>query len=158
MDDEELYRRHIGDAVRLGVLLTGDPSTGQDAAHEAFLRAAGRVGALRHPERFGGYLRTAVVRQVLMERRSLGRERSRQSRVAPPERVDDGGMLRVGQRVDLLAALSTLPARQRAAVVLRFFDDLPEAEIARVLRCRPGTVKSLVSRGLAALREEMGDG
>ncbi len=51
-------------------------------------------------------------------------------------------------------ALRRLPDRQRAAIVLRFYEDLPEAEIARVLGCRPGTVKSLIHRGLARVRKE----
>jgi RNA polymerase sigma factor (sigma-70 family) len=53
-------------------------------------------------------------------------------------------------------ALLRLPARQRAAIVLRYYEDLPERQIAELLRCRPGTVKSLLSRGIAALREQVG--
>jgi RNA polymerase sigma factor (sigma-70 family) len=53
-------------------------------------------------------------------------------------------------------ALLRLPARQRAAIVLRYYEDLPERQIAELLRCQPGTVKSLLSRGIAALREQVG--
>jgi len=55
----------------------------------------------------------------------------------------------------MLDALDRLPARRRAAIVLRFYEDLAEADIAQVLGCRPGTVKSLLSRGLAQLRKEV---
>ena len=57
-------------------------------------------------------------------------------------------------------ALLGLPERQRAAIVLRFYEDLPEAQVAEILRCRPGTVRSLVTRGVQAMRpsfERVGD-
>jgi RNA polymerase sigma factor (sigma-70 family) len=54
---------------------------------------------------------------------------------------------------ELEDALAKLPARQRAAVVLRYYGDLPDADIARALRCRPGTVRSLIHRALADLRK-----
>jgi len=58
-------------------------------------------------------------------------------------------------REDLWRALGRLSKRQRAALVLRFYEDLPERQVAEILRCRPGTVKSLVSRGLETLRNEI---
>jgi RNA polymerase sigma factor (sigma-70 family) len=61
----------------------------------------------------------------------------------------------VEDRELLWRALGRLPERQRVAIVLRFYEDLPEAQVADILRCRPGTVKSRVSRGLEALRLEM---
>ena len=60
-------------------------------------------------------------------------------------------------RSELLDVLATLPERQRAALVLRFYADLPGNEIATILGCREGTVKSLIHRGLARLREEVGE-
>ena len=61
----------------------------------------------------------------------------------------------MADRLVLAEALDRLPVRQRAALVLRYWHDLPEREIARVLGCAPGTVKSLLSRALATLREEV---
>jgi RNA polymerase sigma factor (sigma-70 family) len=52
-------------------------------------------------------------------------------------------------------ALLGLPERQRAAIVLRFYEDLPETEVAEILRCRPGTVRSLVTRGVHAMRPDL---
>lgn len=150
-----LYKAHIADAVRLAYLITGDSARAEDVAHDAFLRAAGRLGAIRHPDRVGAYLRTTVVRQVLMDRRSDSRERARGERTARAERVDDSTAAAI-EHLDLVAALKRLPVRQRAVIVLRYWQDMTEADIARVLRCRPGTVKSALSRGLAALRAQGG--
>lgn len=148
-----LYQAHIRNAVRLAYLMTGDVATAQDIAQDAFLRAASRLGAMRAPDRFGGYLRQTVVREVLMRRRSEGRERKRMEGNARLDRAEDC-FASVEQHLDLVAGLSQLPARQRAVIVLRYWQDLPESEIARVLRCRPGTVKSSLSRALATLREQ----
>lgn len=151
---EELYRRHVPDAVRLGFLLTGDTATAQDLAHDAFLSAATKIRSMRDPSRFGAYLRTSVVRASLMRARSRAREDSRVERsqrgwrsAEPPANAG------ATDRLLLIEALRDLPERQRAAVVLRYWHDLPEREIARTLGCAPGTVKSLLSRGLTALRE-----
>ena len=126
----------------------------QDLAHDAFLRAASRVGTLRDPTRFRPYLHRAVVRQLLQQRRAEGREHVRLQRTAGRDRADDQSGTS-GTRLDLVSALRSLPVRQRAVIVLRYWHDLPEVEIARVLGCRRGTVKSNLARGLAALREEV---
>lgn len=151
---EGLYRRHFGAAVQFAYILTGDASEAQDHAQEAFIRAAGRVRNLRDPDLFAAYLRRTLVRTVAMSARSRQRERARAERVAPAVVGSDaaGG---VDTHLDLIDALRSLPPRQRAALVLRFWYDLPEVEIGRALRCRPGTVKSTISRGLAALRQEV---
>lgn len=94
------------------------------------------------------------MRQFLQRRRSEGREAARAERAAGPVHPGDEAAA-AGERLDLVAALWTLPVRQRAAVVLRYWHDLPEVEIARALGCRPGTVKSNLARGLAALRQEV---
>lgn len=152
--DETLYRTHIGAAIRFAYLLSGDQATAQDIAHDAFLRCAPKVGALRQGDRFGGYLRRAVLREALSRRRSAEREQRRIERFTQTQQLTAG---EPPDRADLLDALGSLPERQRAALVLRYWNDLPEREIARLLRCRPGTVKSLLSRGLATLKMEIGD-
>ena len=147
-----LYRAHAPSAVRLAYLLTGDAAAAQDVAHDAFLKAASRLSVMRDPDRFGAYLRRTVVRTVLMRRRAAERDEARAERAAGATGSGDPAEASAAH-VDLLAALRTLPSHQQAALVLRYWIDLPEADIARAMGCRPGTVKSSLSRGLDALRK-----
>lgn len=153
----ELYRWHADSAVRLAYLLTGDRLVAEDLVQDAFVRLAGRLVHLRDPDAFGVYLRTTVVN---LTRSYFRRKRVERSYV---ERARAGGELEplawpsqaIEDREQLWAALGRLSHRQRAAIVLRFYEDLPEVEVAEILKCAPGTVKSLVSRGLDKLRNEM---
>lgn len=154
---EELYRRHAPEAVRLAYLLTGDGVLAEDLVQEAFVRVAGRFRDIRKPEAFPFYLRRAVV--------NLSRSHFRHARVERTY-VDRAGrwpaveatVPDVEGREALWRALQHLPERQRVALVLRFYEDLGEGRMAEVMECPVGTVKSLVSRGLAALRQEMSKG
>jgi RNA polymerase sigma-70 factor (sigma-E family) len=150
----ELYARHAPAMVRLGYLLTGDRGVAEDLAQDAFVRVAGRLGHLRDPGAFEAYLRRTVVNMAKNHFRRRSLERSVLARSEPPLPVDspEGGV--VGRHA-VMGALDRLPPRQRAAVVLRFYEDLPEDRIADLLRCRPGTARSLVSRGVQALRIEL---
>lgn len=154
----ELYTRHADAAVRLAYLLTGDRALAEDLVQDAFVRLAGRLVHLRDPGAFEAYLRRTVVnlsrshfRRRQVERRYLERERSR----FEPGAGAGPGAWSVEERQELWTALQRLSDRQRAAIVLRFYEDLSEAQTAEILGCRPGTVKSLVSRGLDALRAEI---
>lgn len=151
---DELYAAHVPSAVRFAYLLTGDAHRAEDVAHDAFLSAAARLGALRDPDRFGAYLRKAVTRRVLSDARSRDRERRRMERVAPTEGLDPMDAA-VAEHMSVMSLLEVLTPRQRAVVILRFWHDLPETEIARMVGCRPGTVKSTLSRALDALRLEV---
>jgi len=151
----ELYLRHSDGAVRLAYLLTGDSSLAEDLVQDAFVKLAGRFADLRDPGAFEAYLRKTVVnlarmhfRRKRVERAYLDRER-REPR--PSAALPD-----VAGYEQMKRALLFLPHRQRAALVLRYYEDLSEARIAEVLRCRPGTVKSLLSRGIAGLRPRLG--
>jgi RNA polymerase sigma-70 factor (sigma-E family) len=152
----ELYARHADAAVRLAYLLTGDRALAEDLAQDAFVRLAGRLVHLRDPGAFDAYLRTTIVnlshshfRRKKVERAYLDRVRS------APAPVGTDATGRYEERQELWDALGRLSRRQRAAIVLRFYEDLPETEVAQVLGCAPGTVKSLVSRGLERLRTEI---
>jgi RNA polymerase sigma-70 factor (sigma-E family) len=147
-----LYRAHLPGATRLAYLLTGDRATAEDVAQEAFLRAAARLGALRDENAFPAYLHRAVVNRVRNRARRLSLERTRTQPPPAPYDLPD-----VAGREALWAALLRLPYRQRAALVLRFYLDLSEADIAERLGCRPGTVKSATARGLAALRADLSE-
>lgn len=150
----ELYARHAPAAVRLAYLLTGDRGVAEDLAQDAFVRVAGRLAHLRDPGAFDAYLRRTVVNMAKNHFRRRSLERSVLARSERPRTVDspEGGV--VGRHT-VMDALDRLPPRQRTAIVLRFYEDLPEDRIADLLRCRPGTARSLVSRGVRALRTEL---
>lgn len=149
---EDLYRAHLPGATRLAYLLTGDRATAEDVAQDAFLRVASRLGALRDEAAFGAYLHRAVVNGVRNRAR-----RQRLERLHPPVPQPPYDLPDVAARDALWQAMLRLPHRQRAALVLRFYLDLSEADIAARLGCRPGTVKSALARGLAALRTRLSD-
>jgi RNA polymerase sigma-70 factor (sigma-E family) len=152
----DLYVRHAEAAVRLAYLLTGDGAVAEDLVQDAFVKLAGRLVHMRDPQAFDAYLRTTIVnlshshfRRKRVERTYLRRARLEAvSTVAPPSSS-------IEDREELWRALSQLSSRQRAAIVLRFYEDLSEAEVGDILSCAPGTVKSLVSRGLEKLRSEV---
>jgi RNA polymerase sigma factor (sigma-70 family) len=149
------YRMHAADALRLAYLMVGDAAAAEDVMHEAFLAVAARSVLTGAPENFRAYLRRAVVNRVIGDHRSRRRRQLREAAVTAGVRVPAEPVLPDPVvRQDLLAALADLPARQRAAVVLRFYADLSETDVADRLGCRPGTVKSLLSRALVRLREE----
>ena len=135
---------------RLGFLLTGDWSQGEELAQDALVRVYWRWTLVRrqHPE--------AYARKVLINRhRSLLRRLRLEVRHAGQARMETADP---GQREDLLmvwAAIGRLPARQRAVVVLRYHEDLPELEVARLLQMPVGTVKSTANRALARLRKDL---
>lgn len=147
----DTYRRYGPDAVRLAYLMTGDRTLAEDFAQEAFARMAARLAFLREPDASWPYLRRIIVNLVKNHYRHRDVERARLSALCPVAEetsVEEHIVAREAMR----HALLTLPSRQRTAIVLRFYEDLPEEEIALILRCRPGTVRSLVSRGTTALR------
>ena len=148
----ELYAVHADDAVRLAYLLTGDRELAEDLVQDAFVKVVGRLVHLRDPGAFGPYLRKTVVNMSRSYFRRRKLERAHLETVKPPIHHDDTSSAL--EREAMWAALGRLTQRQRAAIVLRFYEDLPEAQVAEILQCRPGTVKSLVSRGLDALRNE----
>jgi RNA polymerase sigma-70 factor (sigma-E family) len=150
----ELYQRTAPGAVRLAYLLTGDPTLAEDIAQDAFVRVSGRLAHLRDEGAFDGYLRRAVVNLSKNHFRRRAVERAFLER-ANPTTSQPGHEHPLVERQATMAALEKLPPRQRAAIVLRFYEDLSEDRIAEILRCRNGTVRSLVTRGVQTLRAEM---
>jgi len=120
------------------------------------VKLAGKFADLRNPSAFPAYLRRTVVNLTRMHFRRRRVEHAileRKAGVGPPAPPADAG---VGTREFMRDALLRLPPRTRAALVLRYYEDLPEAQIAEILGCSVGTVKSLVSRGVAVLRGMVG--
>ena len=134
---------------RLALFLTGDRDEAADLAQEAFARVFRSWKRIESQDP-GPYLRRTLVNLVRSaHRRKILRIRER---AAVSETVSVGHAHRVEEWVRLATALKTLPPIKRAVVVLRFYEDLPEAEIARILDRPLGTVKSDLHRALAKLR------
>jgi RNA polymerase sigma-70 factor (sigma-E family) len=135
------YAGHFTDLVRLATLLSGSSDAAPDLVQDCFVRLHGHWSSVNDPL---PYVRRSVVHACASHHRSIARKRRLPVPVVPDTQLGAD---------ELEDALAKLPARQRAAVVLRYYGDLPDADIARALRCRPGTVRSLIHRALADLRK-----
>jgi RNA polymerase sigma factor (sigma-70 family) len=143
----DFYRQHYPGAVRLAWLLTHDNSMTEDVVQDAFIRLQPRFDeVLDRP----AYLRACVVNGCRDRARGEKRSASRIRLLAVTERVASND-----RPSELLDAVATLPYNQRAAVVLRYWADLSEGDIAHVLDIRPGTVRTLIARALSALRKDL---
>lgn len=148
-----LFDAHYAGMCRLATLLLDDPGQAEEAVQEAFLRTFVGWRRLRHPEHAGAYLRAAVVNQC----RSRGRRRVSEQRgnrtlwAGTQDEARSSDIERAGDVLAVLAAVRSLPARQREAVVLRYYADLSEADVAQALGCSLGTVKSQLSKARASL-------
>jgi RNA polymerase sigma-70 factor (sigma-E family) len=149
-----LYKTHLQSLLRLAWLLCGDRHQAEDVVAEAFARVfpQWRRGKVTEPY---SYLRRAVINEVT----SRGRRRALEAR---EERQRSGGARSAGPLDEVVAerdvvvqALRRLPVQQRAVVILRYYDDLPERDVADLLGLSLGTVKSHTARGLTRLRTEL---
>ena len=152
----DLYVRTVGQSEALARGLCSDPHLAQDIAHEAFIRAAARLPFLRDPASFDAYLRRTVVNLCRTQARRRATEHKSYQRVNLDVKASDGAT--ADDRDELWVALQRRPYRQRAAVVLRFYEDLSEAQSAHVLRCSERAVNALVSRAMATLRGNLEEG
>ncbi|MEA2828530.1 MAG: hypothetical protein QOG43_2969, partial [Actinomycetota bacterium] len=142
----QFYRSAWPDLVRFAHLLTGSRARGEEVVQDAF------IGYLRHADTVTepfAYLRRAVINGAANTTRG-GRHREH-----PVELVPELAAVPSAEVDETFARLSGLPYRQRAVIVLRYYLDLSEAEIADVLSIRPGTVKSVHHRAIARLRKEL---
>ncbi|HVX43912.1 MAG TPA: SigE family RNA polymerase sigma factor [Mycobacteriales bacterium] len=154
--DEQEFRRFVstrGSALcRSAYLLTGDWQLGEDLVQTALASTWARHRLLRNPEAVEAYVRRAMARTLISwrRRRSFGE--------LPVEDVEVGIVVEpvegAVERNDMWSALRRLPVKQRAVLVLRYYEDLSEHQIADVLGCSRGTVKSHAARGLRALRDQ----
>lgn len=136
-----VYRERYDGLVRLAYLLTGQAAIAEEVVQDAFVASHRSIDHVRDPY---AYVRTAVVNRCYSFGRRLKLERER--RPAPPDPAE----LVADEMWD---ALATLSERQRTAIVLRFYEDMPDARIAEILGCRPATVRTAIHRGLGALRK-----
>jgi len=158
MTFEEFAATRMPEVLRFAAVLAGDRATAEDLAQEVLIRAYARwdrIGCLDRPEL---YVRKMMLNEFLDLRRRSSRQipvggmASEAASIAPDHAAE------YNEREALLAELGKLPRRQRAVLVLRYYEDRGDSEIADLLGCSPGTVRSHASRALAALRVEMSPG
>jgi RNA polymerase sigma-70 factor (sigma-E family) len=143
------YEEHYVPLLRLCILLSGDRQVAEDIVQDAFVRVTPRIEEVP-TDHLASYLRRVALNLWKNRLRSLTRERRARDRTGIVHVTDPIGE----DRAALWAAVLRLPKRQRACLVLRYYEDLPEREVAALLRCSIGTVKSQTSRALTRLRKE----
>lgn len=148
----ELYRTYSPGALRLAYLLTGERELAQDLVQDAFVRLFSRYRDLRDVDHFEAYLRRTVVNLSRDQHRRHSRERVHLSRVSTKEPTLETR----GPNDELRRALMELPERQRAAIALRYLEDLSEQQTADAMNTSVSAVKSLTQRGTQALRQHLG--
>lgn len=141
----EFYDDEFVGLVRLAYLLVGSTAVAEEVVQDAFVACRERWGGIRSSP--GGYVRSAVVNGA--------RARTRRGWVEARHRPDPPPPDAPSELLELRDALSRLSWEQRTAIVLRFWVDLPDEQTAEVMGCAPGTVRSHISRGVAALRKEL---
>jgi RNA polymerase sigma-70 factor (sigma-E family) len=154
---QHLYAAHYAGLVRLAALLVRNSGEAEEVVQDAFVAMHGRWSRLREPAKAVGYLRRTVVNNARSSlRRHAVADKHRESLVDVAASAEHGALAAESRSV-IIAALHQLPQRQREVLVLRYYGDLSEADIAATLRISRGAVKSHASRGVAALRSRLED-
>lgn len=155
----DVYRAEYRNLVRLASMLVDERGLAEELVQDAFVAAARSSGTadLRDPDAAPAYLRSAVMNRARSQLRKRRVRRRHLRRVEPPPRAPaaDGPALRAVDSRRVVDALRRLPTRQREVLVLRYYADLSEAEIAETLGISTGTVKTHAHRGLAALEPHL---
>jgi RNA polymerase sigma-70 factor (sigma-E family) len=148
--ERDVFARHYEPLLRLAVLLTGSRDNAEDVVQDVFSKALTRIRELPEDQQFP-YLRAAVWNtwRNVLRRRAVERRHRPGPTLADPPAIED--------REAVWGAITRLPVRQRACVVLRYYEGLTERETAQVLGCSVGTVKSQTSRAFSHLRKELKD-
>ena len=148
----EIYNTHYRSLVRLAVLLVRDVATAEEVVQDSFVAMHSASRRLRDSDKAPSYLRQSVVNRS----RSVLRHRVVVDRNAPKPAPDmpsaEQGALSLLERSAVISALRTLPQRQREALVLKYYADLSEAQIAASMGISQGAVKSHTARGMASMR------
>jgi RNA polymerase sigma-70 factor (sigma-E family) len=150
----DFVRDHTDSLLKTAYLLTRNGPDAEELVQDTLVWLYPRWEQVRRADHPVAYVRKAAVNRFLAGKRRMSSTEVRFSdqggwTVEPSVPDDTTG---VDERDLMWRELGVLPERQRAAIVLRFFHDLPDAEVADALGCRVGTVRSLISRALAALR------
>jgi RNA polymerase sigma-70 factor, ECF subfamily len=150
---EAFYAGAVGRLLGQLLPVTGDLHEAEEVVQEAFARASVRWTRLRDYDVPEAWVRRVAMNLAADRARSLRRQTRAMLRLGPPPQVPAAS----AEAVALVAALRTLPVRQRQAIVLHHLVDLPIEEVARTLGTRPGAVKSLLARGRRALANRLSD-
>lgn len=148
----QIYSAHYRSLVRLSALLIRDAGAAEEIVQDAFVAMHGKWRRLRDPDRALAYLRQAVVNRSRSWLRHRVVTDKHASRAMPDAASAEDGAMSLLDQQTVLTALRRLPERQREVLVLRYYADLSEAEIADTIGISRGAVKSHASRGLAAIR------
>jgi RNA polymerase sigma-70 factor (ECF subfamily) len=158
---EQLVQRHQQAAFRTAYFVASGADDAQDAAQEGFVKAYRALGQFRSGASFRPWLLAIVANEARNRLRSASRRDSLAMRLAESRSHGDAApsperaALARADREALLAAMSRLSEEDRLVIGYRFFLELSEREMAEALRCRPGTVKSRLSRAIGRLRNEL---
>jgi RNA polymerase sigma-70 factor (sigma-E family) len=151
-----LYEEHSASALRLAYLMTGDAQATEDLVQEAFARMFARFQDRKGPDAVAAYLRRSIVNLAHDRHRRSKTVRTFLAGARAPASSEEAA--EVDARLVMRSRLQRIPHRQRAALVLRYYEDLSEAQTAEVLGCSVHAVKQLVQRGLRRMREQgLGD-
>ncbi len=155
-DFETFVAASTDSLTRTAFLIVWDLPEAEDLVQETFLKVAGRWHRVRRMEHPVAYARRILVNLALDDAGRRTRRRRELTGDALPDRYEEAdGSHAFDTHDELLRALAALPPRQRTAIVLRYFLDLPEAEVAAAMKCSLGTVKSTAARGLARLEQAL---
>lgn len=156
---EALFNRHYTPMCRLAYMILGDAAAAEEIVMEALLKTFSGWRRIREVDRIDAYLRRAVVNGCRSRiRRKMVEVRVNEQALAAEERKGAGSAWDAERHETsrlVWAAVKSLPERQRACVVLRYFEDLPEAQIADILECSIGTVKSQLAKARAKMERTL---
>ena len=149
-------REHTPSLLRTAYLLTGNSVAAEELVQDTLVRLYPKWERVEGADLPLAYVRRALANGYVNQARRASRREFAYADV--PERIDDyDPVTQLADRDQIWGGLRRLPDRQRAALVMRFFDDLSDDDTAAALGCRVGTVRSLISRGLATLRVQLAD-
>jgi RNA polymerase sigma-70 factor (sigma-E family) len=148
-----VYTAHYTALVRLGALLLRDTGTAEEIVQDAFVAMHARWNRLRDPHKALAYLRTAVVNRCRSRQRHLLVVDKHLPRSMPEEPSAEQAAMRTAETDRVIEAMRSLPEKQRTVMVLRYYGDLSEAEIADTMGISRGSVKSHAARATKSLRQ-----
>jgi len=154
---DDVVSSHLGSLLKLALMLTGKVTDAEDLVQSALVRATkhgDRIAAMEAPL---AYLRRVVINEHASRLRLLRRRVTSVFALDAPDPAAEMGVYGVDARDEMWQMLSTLPRTQRTVLVLRFYEDLDDAEIAALLHCTQSTVRSNAARAIGALRGRFGE-